>query len=106
MYLPSLTTKLFDQICKREKLPYAVVGTVTGDGKVVVYDEKDDSTPVNLELEKVLGKMPPKTFHSQTLRKELSPFSLPQSITIKECLERVLKLVSVGSKLFLTNKVY
>merc|ERR1719476_707740 len=29
---------LFNQICQRERVPYAVVGTITGDGKVVVKD--------------------------------------------------------------------
>jgi len=69
------------------------------------FDEKDKSTPVDLELSKVLGKMPPKTFYSQKLPKKLEALKLPSNLTLKEGLEKVLRLVSVGSKLFLTNKV-
>jgi len=97
--------KLFESICSRERLPMAVLGEVTGDGKVVVIDDFDNSTPVDLELTRVLGKMPPKTFHSQKLPKKLEPLRLPEKLSLKEGLERVLRLVSVGSKLFLTNKV-
>merc|ERR1719473_672013 len=49
---------LFDQICRRERVPYSVVGKITGDGQIVVRDTRDGSTPVDLPLEKVLGKMP------------------------------------------------
>src|SRR3990172_2838240 len=51
---------LFKTLCEREKVPVAIIGTVTGDGYIVLYDEKDNSTPVNLELSKVLGDMPQK----------------------------------------------
>merc|ERR1719230_1710385 len=36
---------LFDEICKREKALYSVVGHVTGSGRIVVKDSNDDSTP-------------------------------------------------------------
>jgi hypothetical protein len=44
---------LFSEICVREKCPVAFVGTVTGDGRIVLYDATDESTPVNLSLEQV-----------------------------------------------------
>ncbi|HRR57757.1 MAG TPA: AIR synthase-related protein, partial [Acidobacteriota bacterium] len=50
----------FEDLCRREKVPVAFVGRVTGDGRIVVYDELDGSTPVNLQLDHVLGKMPRK----------------------------------------------
>ncbi|CAK8998999.1 Probable phosphoribosylformylglycinamidine synthase [Durusdinium trenchii] len=98
---------LFDQICKREKVPYAVVGTITGDGKVVVKDSRDNSCPVDLPLDKVLGKMPQKVFKMQRIYKQLpKALDLPASLTVQVALETgVLRLLSVCSKRFLTNKV-
>src|SRR5690348_5613817 len=49
--------------------------------------------------------MPPKVFKLDTMPMELSPFKLPPSITLSHALDRVLRLLSVGSKSFLTNKV-
>ncbi|UCH44063.1 MAG: phosphoribosylformylglycinamidine synthase, partial [Nitrospiraceae bacterium] len=97
--------ELFEKMCLREKVSFAVIGRISGDGRIVLYDETDDSTPVNLDLEKVLGDMPQKTFHldRQTLKTEV--LRLPEGITVQKCLERVLRLLSVGSKRFLTNKV-
>eukprot|EP00403_Amphidinium_massartii_P040668 CAMPEP_0178433096 /NCGR_PEP_ID=MMETSP0689_2-20121128/32728_1 /TAXON_ID=160604 /ORGANISM="Amphidinium massartii, Strain CS-259" /LENGTH=1332 /DNA_ID=CAMNT_0020055111 /DNA_START=36 /DNA_END=4034 /DNA_ORIENTATION=- len=97
---------LFDRICKRERVPYAVVGQISGDGKVVVRDSSDNSTPVDLPLEKVLGKMPAKTFEMQRKSVAPKPLMLPAGLTVESALTMgVLRLVSVGSKRFLTNKV-
>ncbi|GAB4388737.1 MAG: phosphoribosylformylglycinamidine synthase [Thermodesulfovibrionales bacterium] len=96
---------LFEEICLREKVPCAFVGEVTGDGRVVLFDSADGSTPVDLELGKVLGKMPRKTFEITRRPPVLKPLSLPEGLTAREALDRVLRLVSVGSKRFLTNKV-
>lgn len=94
---------LFTSICQREKSPFAVVGTVTGDGKIVVYDSVTNTTPVNIELDAVLGKLPAKTFVDNSepqVRK-----ALDISLSVTEALDRVLRLLSVGSKRFLTSKV-
>eukprot|EP00466_Bigelowiella_natans_P016183 jgi/Bigna1/74891/fgenesh1_pg.31_\ len=94
----------FTAICKRENAPFSVVGHVTGDGRVVAVDH-EGKKPVDLALEDVLGKLPPKTFKSNTLTAELDPFKIPSGTTVKDVLGRVLRLVSVGSKRYLTNKV-
>jgi phosphoribosylformylglycinamidine synthase len=75
--------QLFKSICNRERLPVAIIGHITGDGRIVVHDSFDDSYPVDLELEKVLGKMPRKVFHSQRIPKQLKEFSLGDQISIK-----------------------
>ena len=96
---------LFQALCDREKVPVAFVGQVTGDGRIVLHDAEDDSTPVNMELDHVLGAMPQKTFDLKRVPAEAHPLSLPEGLTIREALDRVLRLLSVGSKRFLTNKV-
>ncbi len=96
---------LFRTLCEREKVPMAVIGAITGDGAIVLHDELDDSAPVNLELSKVLGDMPKKTFNLQRTTRQLKPLELPEGLTVRAALDRVLRLLSVGSKRFLTNKV-
>jgi phosphoribosylformylglycinamidine synthase len=95
----------FERLCGREKVPVAFVGRITGDGKIVLFDEQSDSTPVNLELDRVLGAMPQKTFRSTRIRTATRPLQLPEHLSVREALDRVLRLLSVGSKRFLTNKV-
>jgi len=97
--------EIFKNMCLREKIPFAVIGTITGDGFAILYDETDGSTPVNLDLAKILGDMPQKTFHLDRVSLKTRPLKLPEGITVKDALDRVLRLLSVGSKRFLTNKV-
>lgn len=98
-------TRAFKDLCSREKVPVAVIGKITGDGNITLFDEEDSSIPVNLNLEQVLGEMPRKTFNLERMFVHIQPLRLPENITIMDALERVLRLVSVGSKRFLTNKV-
>lgn len=95
----------FLELCRREKVPCAFIGEITGDGYIVLHDETDGSTPVNLNLDKILGDMPRKTFHLDRMRRKRKPLELPEGLSVRNALDRVLRLVSVGSKRFLTNKV-
>ncbi|OQR91841.1 phosphoribosylformylglycinamidine synthase [Achlya hypogyna] len=96
---------LFSRICARENCPFALLGQVTGDGKVVLHDAQDDSTPVDLELDLVLGKMPQKTFTDARVPLPAAELVFPADVTVASALDRVLRLLSVGSKRFLTSKV-
>lgn len=95
----------FQEIAERENCPIRILGEVTGDGKVVVHDSQDGSTPVDLPLELVLGKMPQKTFIDSHTEMKFEPLSLPDGTTVPSALDRVLRLISVGSKRFLMHKV-
>lgn len=95
----------FQAICAREKVACEILGEVTGDLRFIVHDEQDDSTPVDLELNEVLGDIPQKTFADRRIDPGLAPLELPAGLTVREALSDVLRLVSVGSKRFLTNKV-
>ncbi|XP_043521833.1 phosphoribosylformylglycinamidine synthase isoform X2 [Frieseomelitta varia] len=112
-------TNLLKEIAAREKCPISFVGTITGNGKIILSEEDDcDSSkylnenykfkkrhPVNLDLELVLGKMPQKTFNLQRQVTQLPAIKLPTNLTVQAVLERVLRLPSVASKRYLTNKV-
>lgn len=97
--------ELFEMIAARENCPIRILGVVTGDGKVVVRDSKDGSTPVDLPLELVLGKMPQKTFIDNHVKIDLKALELPKGTTAMNVLDRLLRLVTVGSKRFLVHKV-
>ena len=105
-----------EKISAREKCPVDFVGSITGNGKIVLLENRVDHAPgkpVNLELEHVLGSMPAKVFRMSSAKlsaqtnlsiSDLIADTKP-SIWLESSLRNILRLVSVGSKRFLTNKV-
>jgi len=96
---------LFRYLCEREQVPVAFVGRVTSDGRVILHDAADDTTPVDLVLDHVLGRVPQKTFESDRRPVSLKELQLPSDLLVAQALDRVLRLLAVGSKRFLTTKV-
>ncbi|KAM9763176.1 phosphoribosylformylglycinamidine synthase isoform 1-T1 [Menidia menidia] len=102
-----------ERVCQREKCPVDFVGSITGDGKIVLVDDErgggDQADgrrhPVDLQLDWVLGKMPQKEFKMERLALTHQPLTLPADLTVKDALRRVLRLPAVASKRYLTNKV-
>jgi phosphoribosylformylglycinamidine synthase len=95
----------FKAICAREKVHCEVLGEVTGDLRFVLHDESDGTTPVDIDLPVLLGEIPQKTFTDRRRPFNAQPLTLPGDLTVAAALYDVLRLVSVGSKRFLTNKV-
>lgn len=95
----------FKSICEREKVNCEILGEVTDNGRFVVHDKQDDSTPVDLNLKRVLGNIPQKTFKDERLDQLQKPVKIPPNTSVKEALYRVFHNLAVGSKRFLTNKV-
>nr|CAD7462723.1 unnamed protein product [Timema tahoe] len=111
---------LIKQIGHRERCPVNIVGVVLDNGKVVLSEEEDDNElkyldgsyvkqgvrhPVDLELELVLGSMPQKVFHLDRKPVIVTSLTLPTSLSVLQALDLVLRLPSVSSKRYLTNKV-
>ncbi|XP_053326484.1 phosphoribosylformylglycinamidine synthase [Spea bombifrons] len=102
-------------VCRRERCPVDFVGKITGDGRIMLVngsetdplpDARDrNAVPVDLHLDWVLGKMPRKEFILNRASLDLQSLTLPGDLTVRQALERVLRLPSVGSKRYLTNKV-
>ncbi|KAL7738776.1 hypothetical protein ACLKA6_001175 [Drosophila palustris] len=113
--------ELLEKICARERCPISFVGVVTGDGKVTLVEQaapKDleqalrpevrktyGAAPFDLELCHVLGDMPKRTYELDEVPIPRQKLKLPENLPIPDALERVLSIVAVGSKRFLTNKV-
>jgi phosphoribosylformylglycinamidine synthase len=95
----------FQAICLREKVNCEVLGEVTGDLRFVLHDASDNTTPVDIDLPVLLGEIPQKTFTDTRKPLAAQPLQLAADLTVAQALHDVLRLVSVGSKRFLTNKV-
>ncbi len=97
--------KEFEAICSREKVNCEILGEITGDGRIMVHDSRDNSNPVNLGLNEILSNIPQKTFELNYIPEKLEPVRLPVHASVGEFLKLIFKLPSVGSKGFLVRKV-
>ncbi|QFR38899.1 phosphoribosylformylglycinamidine synthase [Candidatus Gracilibacteria bacterium 28_42_T64] len=91
-------------ICEREKVPCEILGEVTGDGRFVVEDSHDGSTPVDFDLKAILADFPRTTYEDTRIDLGLQSLEIPDELTVSVGLERVFKLLSVGSKGYLVHK--
>ncbi|MFA6503653.1 MAG: phosphoribosylformylglycinamidine synthase [Patescibacteria group bacterium] len=97
--------EMFQAICRRERVNCEVLGEITGDGRIVLHDAQDDSTPVDLELARILGKLPQKVFAADRPKYKLESLSIPRGVTLEELTKMTFQQLSVGSKGFLVHKV-
>lgn len=93
-------------IAEREKVPFAVVGTVTGDGHAVVIDSDGHTKILDFDLEAVIGnKYPQKTYVDNRRQLPLEPLHIPEDLTVQGAADLVLRLLGVASKEWMANKV-
>lgn len=90
----------FEQICQRERAPYAVVGEATDDDHLVVNDTHFDSKPVDLPMSVLFGKAPKMHCEGDTRSYHTEAFAT-EGIDLNEAVERVLQNPTVASKSFL-----
>jgi phosphoribosylformylglycinamidine synthase len=89
----------FAALCERERCPFAVVGEVTGDGRLVVSDPLLSATPVDMPVEVLLGKTPRMM---RDVRSTLKPAAaLSTEGSIGDSLDRLLALPTIADKSFL-----
>ena len=84
---------LMEAVGEREKVPVMVMGKMRDMDRMVVKDNKT--------VELVLGELPKKPFVDHPVPVVLKPLVLPEDLTVLQALDRVLRLLSVGSKRFL-----
>jgi phosphoribosylformylglycinamidine synthase len=90
----------FEALCRRERCPYAVVGTATSERRLQLEDSHFSEQPIDMPLEVLLGKPPKMTRTAE--RGDFAPDSLQHSrIELHEALLRVLRLPTVADKTFL-----
>jgi len=93
---------LFQELCKRECCPFAIVGEATAEEQLVVIDQRNNTRPADMSLSVLLGKPPKMTRDVKRLKKSLAPFSTTV-LKIKDAVYRVLRLPAVADKTFLIS---
>jgi len=88
------------EICARERCPFAVLGTASADGRLVVKDPRLGETPVDVDLQMVLGKPPKMLRDVRRVSREGAPFVV-DAIDLAEAAGRVLRHPAVADKTFL-----
>ncbi|HUQ77002.1 MAG TPA: phosphoribosylformylglycinamidine synthase [Burkholderiales bacterium] len=91
----------FRGLCERERCPFAVLGTATADGRLVVDDPKLGTRPVDIDLNVILGK-PPKMLRDA---RHAKPAPEPISVTVspEAAAHRVMRHPTVAAKHFLVS---
>jgi len=93
---------LFEQMCERERCPFAVVGQVTNDTWLRLHDEHFEQNPIDIPLSVLFGKAPRMTRDVQSVHPKRHSFNT-QKIDLNDAVQRVLRLPSVGDKSFLVT---
>jgi phosphoribosylformylglycinamidine synthase len=94
------STAAFAALCERERCPYAVVGEITGDGRLLVVDGNSRGPPVDMPLEVLLGKTPRMTRDVRSQRRTAAPLSTA-GVDCADSLDRLLCLPTIADKSFL-----
>ncbi|WVR07771.1 phosphoribosylformylglycinamidine synthase [Kwoniella sp. DSM 27419] len=103
----------FEEICKRERCPFSVVGTATEEERLVVTDRLLGDSPIDIPMPVLFGKPPRMHREATTISPKRDAFDsslftylpkyegAPTTSLLAETVNRVLRLPSVGSKSFL-----
>jgi phosphoribosylformylglycinamidine synthase len=96
------TIESFAALCERERCPFAVVGEITGDGRLTVSDSLLGGAPVDMPIEVLLGNTPRMRRVAASRPRALLPLSTAGA-TIGKSLERLLNLATIADKSFLVT---
>ena len=104
LILAAEDASLLEKIAKRERAPFYIVGEVTEDHHFSFHSEKNNETPVDLDLSALFGSSPKTTMEDTSQSSLYSALEYTPN-KLNTYLKNVLQLEAVGSKDWLTNKV-
>jgi phosphoribosylformylglycinamidine synthase len=90
----------FRTICARERCPFAVVGSTTGDHRLLVSDRHFADSPVDMDMDALLGKPPRMTRDVRHQPAQTLAFDATD-LDLRAAAYRVLHLPAVADKSFL-----
>ncbi|HET7922129.1 MAG TPA: phosphoribosylformylglycinamidine synthase [Gammaproteobacteria bacterium] len=90
----------FEQICLRERCPFAVLGEATGERMLVVMDPHFGERPVDMPMDVLLGKTPKMLRDVVHRAPSARPFDT-RKLDLRDSAMRVLSLPTVADKGFL-----
>jgi phosphoribosylformylglycinamidine synthase len=99
--IPPSALPTFDLLCRRERCPYAVLGTVSDDTRLRVASV-DGTRPVDMPMQVLLGK-PPRMHRTGRRAVRALPPVEAAGFDLDEIARRVLRLPAVASKSFLVT---
>jgi phosphoribosylformylglycinamidine synthase len=92
----------FEQIARRERCPYAVIGRLTDDGVLTVHDEVFGNRPVDMPVDVLLGKPPRMQRDVRRMPAPAGSFDAV-GVDLREAALRVLAHPAVADKTFLIS---
>ena len=92
----------FAELCTRERCPYAVIGDLTEERKLVVRDAHFGNEPVAMGMDVLFGKPPRMTRHASSKPTEAPPWQRDR-VNFAAAVERVLAFPAVADKSFLIH---
>ncbi|MBF0446813.1 MAG: phosphoribosylformylglycinamidine synthase [Magnetococcales bacterium] len=98
--IPPEARALFADICARERCPWAVLGIATAEKRLLLKQASTGETPIDMDLDALLGKPPRMERTVVRLPRALSPF-IADGIDLRQAAERILSLPTVADKGFL-----
>ena len=93
-----------EKIALRERAPFYIVGEVTEDHHFSFHSEKNNETPIDLDLSALFGSSPKTIMEDTSIVRDYQAINYNPK-EIKHYIEQVLQLEAVASKDWLTNKV-
>ena len=94
--------EVFDQVCKRERCPYAVVGEVATHGNLRLKDEVYNNYPIDMPMDVLFGKPPKTKLEITSEQKSIIDDGL-KGIDIEEAALKILRFPTVADKTFLIH---
>jgi phosphoribosylformylglycinamidine synthase len=93
---------VFEQLCERERAPFAVLGYATSEQQLVLSDALFNNTPINMPLAMLLGKLPrlQRSAKASTLDVDEPDF---HTTDLDEIIKRLLHLPAIADKRFLIS---
>ena len=92
----------FEAICRRERCPFAVLGEINDTGVLVLEDRKNQTRPVDLPLEVLLGKAPKMLRDVRRQQPSQVPLNVDR-LDLREAAYRLLRFPAVADKTFLIS---
>ncbi|HEX5766181.1 MAG TPA: phosphoribosylformylglycinamidine synthase, partial [Woeseiaceae bacterium] len=92
----------FSALCERERCPFAVIGTLTSDQRLLVTDSEFDNSVIDMPMQLLLGKPPKMTRDVARLPKQQVELDL-RGVGLDDAVTRVLRFPAVADKSFLIH---
>lgn len=93
---------LFDEMCRRERCPYAVIGTATDDQELILEDGSGGERVIDMPMDVLLGKPPKMLRDVKRVERKEKPLDLT-GVKLEQAAFDVLRHPTVASKRFLVT---